>query len=462
MNIKDNLSENKSAGSQRVASYVVLCFFAAFNVFFFIPMDIFLANATDIAFPIRPLMLFMGLVTLGVFAVLFLACLFAKGKASDIIRSIIFGVSMAFYIQGNFLAINMGELNGSQYEPTFRKAALSIVIWLVILAAPFFILIKFPKIFDNVTSYIPAAIVLIQALTLMISAHINILKYNNDAIVEIFESDTRWACTATDLDTYSKNKNLIIILADEYDSFCFDNAVKEVPDSVSEFDGFTYYTNTVGKYHLTPNSISYITTAELEVSYTNLTFFDLISENFSAKFYYDTVNPPASVISRYSNNLISKKVSSADTFGYANGVYKISFFRCMPEVLKPLFQSSGNIANELDSKLMKKIDINGETQYRSDNLDFYNLMPRELKSTNENVFKFIYLFGLHEPRNVTGDLERDDRSNITVDEEAVAVNKVINEYLKILKKNGMYDNSEIIFMADHGHHYEKKIPAFNV
>lgn len=448
----------KSERSQKVASYIILCFFAAFNVCFFMPMDIFFANAADIAFPIRPLMLFMGLVTLGVFAVLFLACLFTKGKACEITRSIIFGVSMAFYIQGNFLAINMGELNGSQYEPTFPKAALSLVIWLVILAAPFFILIKFPKIFDNVTSYIPAAIVLIQALTLMISAHMNILNYSYNTTVEIFERDTRWACKATDLDTYSKNKNLIIILADEYDSFCFDNAVKEAPDSVSEFDGFTYYTNTVGKFRLTHTSISYITTAELEDSYTNLTLFDMISENFNAKYYYDTVNPPASVISRYSDNIITKKVTLEDSFGYANGVYKISFFRCMPEVLKPLFQSSGNIANDIDSKLMKKIDISGEHQYRSDNLDFYNLMPRELKSTDDNVFKFIYLFGLHDPRNVTADLERTEQSDITAEEEAVAVNRVVNEYLKILKENGVYDNSEIIFMADHGHYYEKKYP----
>lgn len=458
MNKKDYLSQNKSARSQRLASNIILCFFAAFNILFFTPMDIFFSNASDIAFPIKPLMLFMGLVTFGAFAVMFLACHFTKGKANNIIRSIIFGASMAFYIQANFLAINMGVLNGSQYEPTLPKAALSCAIWLVILAAPFFILIKFPKIFDNVTSYIPAAIILIQALTLIISAYINISKYDNDTIVEIFESDTRWVCTATDLETYSKNKNLIIILADEYDSFCFDNAIKEVPDSVSEFDGFTYYTNTVGKFDLTPTSISYITTAELSPSYKNLTFYDIISENFNAKFYYDAVNPTASAISKYSNNLISKKVSHEDIFGYADGIYKISFFRCMPEVAKPLFQSSGNIANDLDSKLMDKVKINGETQFRCDNLDFYNLMPRELKTIDENVFKYIYISGLHDPRNITADLKRDTQNHISADEEAVAVNKVVNEYLKILKMNGVYDNSEIIFMADHGHHYAKKYP----
>lgn len=458
MNEKDDLLQKKSARSQRLASNIILCFFAAFNILFFTPMDIFFSNAPDIAFPLRPLMVFMGLVTFVAFAVMFLVCHFTKGKANNIIRSIIFGTSMAFYIQANFLAINMGVLNGSQYEMSIPKAALSCIIWIIILAVPFFILIKFPKLFDNVTSYIPAALILIQALTLIISAYINIYKYDNDTIVEIFESDTRWVCTATDLETYSKNKNLIIILADEYDSFCFDNAVKDAPDSVSEFDGFTYYTNTIGKFNLTPPAVSYITTAELQPSYTNLKFYDTISENFNVKFYYDAINPPAHVISRYSNNLLSKKVSFDDIFGYADGVYKISFFRCMPEVAKPLFQSSGNIANDLDSKLMDKVKINGETQFRSDNLDFYNLMPRELKFTDENVFKYIYLFGLHDPRNVTGDLERETQINISVDEEAVAVNRVVNEYLKILKENGAYDNSEIIFLADHGHHDGKKYP----
>ena len=71
----------------------------------------------------------------------------------------------------------------------------------------------------------------------------------------------------------------------------------------------------------------------------------------------------------------------------------------------------------------------------------------------------MYIIGLHETRTVTRDLERaPENADVSVEEEAVAVNKIVNEYLKTLKDNGVYDNSEIIFMADHGHYNGKKFP----
>ena len=458
MKTKDNSSEAKKAGSQKAASNIVLCFFASFGVFFFIPMDLFLANAGDIAFPLKPLAIFMGIVTLAVFAVLFLVCMLTKGKANNILRAIVLGTSTAFYIQGNFLAVNMGLLNGSEYDLPIWKAALNIAIWLVIMAIPFFILVKFPNVFDSAVSYIPAAILLIQIFTLCISPFLNMSKYGTGNIVEIFYGDTRWINTTASLDTYSENKNLIIILADEYCSFAFDDAIADDPDAVSEFDGFTYYTNTVGKFGLTYPSLGYIFTADKDASYSDLTFLETVSKNYKANFYCDTVVPPAQVFSKYSDNIILKKITLGETRGYASSIYRISFFRCMPEILKPLFWSSGDIGQELISKTAKKLDLtNGVSEYSYNNIDFYVSMPSELKSTDENVFKFLYIHGLHDPRTATRDLERaPENERVSTTDEAVAVNKIVNKYLKILKNNGVYDNSEIIFMADHGHYRDKK------
>lgn len=444
------MDKTKNKKSQTAAACIILCFFAAFNVFFFTPLDIFFANAKDIAFPLRSLMIFMGSVTLSVFAVLLAVCLLVKGKAKNIVRAVIFGVSMAFYIQGNFLALNMGELNGSRYELQFGKVLLSAAVWLVILAAPFFILKKFPDIFENVTSYIPAAIALIQAITLVISASINLAtKYDGDTITEVFEADTRYTCVVKDLDVYGKNKNLIVILADTYGSFSFDSAIKEAPESVSEFDGFTYYTNTVGKFHVTNLGVAHIMTRSLDAKYTNTKLFDTLSENYKTYYYFDAIIPPASVIAPYSETMVSKTVSLSDVAGYSGGVYNIAFFRCMPEPLKPLFRSSGNIKNDLDAQLMKNVEVNGIPQYGSANLDFYETMPHELKTVDEDIFKYIYLYGLHSPCKDTADLQHSE-TEVSYTEEAVAVNKIINEYLKTLKENGIYDSCDIIVMADHG------------
>lgn len=460
MNAMDNSAKVKNDKAHSVASYIILCFFAASEVCFFVPMDIYIANLDDIAFPMKPLAIFMAIVTLAVFAGLFLVCMLTSGKANKIVRAVIFGVSTAFYIQGNYLAVNMGLLDGSRYEPSAWKSALNIVIWLAITAIPFFILIKFPKIFENVASYVPAAIILIHALALVLS--IGLSSFDLDVALEAFEGDTRWICTAADLNVYSENKNLIIILADEYDSFAFDDAVKAEPDAVSEFDGFTYYTNTVGKFDFTDPSLACILTNDKtgNARYDDLTFLETVSKNYKANFYCETIAPPPSVFSKFSDNIYLKKISLGDTRGYAGEIYKIALFRCMPEVLKPLFFSSGNIEQNIRSKTTSGIDLtDGVPIYSFDDLDLYNSMPRELEPTEDDVFKFIYLFGLHAPRTVTGTLERTPGKGESSPEDcAVAVNKIVNEYLKILKNNGMYDNSEIIFMADHGHYNGKKYP----
>ena len=460
MRPQDRSPKTKNAKSNGVLSYIALCFFAAFGVCFFVPVDIYMSNAGDIMFPMQPLLLFMGLITLAVFAVLFLICRFTPpGRVNNIFRAIVFGVSTAFYIQGNFLAVNMGQLDGSRYDLSAWKAAINIVIWLLILAVPFFILIKFPKIFDNVMLYASAAIILIQLLALGFSAYINLTQnmFNRRVIIE---GNTRWACTTADLDVYSKNKNLIVIVTDMYDSFCFDSAVADEPDSVSEFDGFTYYANTVGKYEFTPQSFSYILTANGDKSYDDLTFFDTIAENFRAHYYCERNIPPSAMLSNYSDNILIKKISHDETRGYAGNIYKISFFRCMPEILKPFFQSSGDVRPELDPSVVNDVVLtNGFPEYNFHLRNFYDQIPRELQAVDEDVFKLIYTFGIHSPRTVTRDLEVVPESDaVTPEEAAIAVNKVLNEYLKILKDNGMYDNSEIIIMADHGIYFRDKFP----
>lgn len=446
------MTAEKNSVKQMLPSYIILCFFAAFNVCFFMPMDIYVANANDIDIPIKPLAACLGLITAAVFAVALLVCLLTKGKANRVFRAALFGASIAFYIQGNFLAVNMGLLNGEQYAPPVWKIALNIVIWLAVLALPFFLLRKLPDEFDALLSYIPAAVLLVQLIALGASMYNSIPKYSLEKLDFVFSGESMPYCSIKDLEIYSRNKNLIVIIADEYDSFLFDGAVKEAPDSVSEFDGFTFYSNTVGKHNMTVSAIAHITSGSAgDGMYKNLTFFQNAAANFKANFYFDIGVPPASVVSGLCNNVGTAKMSLENSMVYTASVYKLAFFRCMPEILKPLFWFDGkNIGEGLDKSLAEtsKAEL-GAGLYDFDNLAFYNNLPRELVIQDEDVFKFMYILGVHTPRSVTKDLQRSENA-VSPEDEAIAVNRIVNEYLKILKENGVYDNSEIFFMADHG------------
>ena len=433
-------------------SYVVLCFFAAFNVCFYVPMDIYIGNANDIEIPIKPLAACLGIVTLVVFAAALLSCLLTKGRANRIIRAVIFGISAAFYIQGNFLAVNMGLLNGEQYSVPPWKIAVNIAVWLTVLAVPFILLWKLPEEFDGLLAYVAGAVFIVQIVALGITAYNSIPKYSAEKLDEILHGETMPYCSAKDLELYGKNKNVVIILADEYDSFLFDGSIEEAPETVSEFDGFTYYANTTGSYPLTSPSFAYIMSGSAGADrYTDLTFFENAAANFKANFYSTTVIPPASVMAGYCDNVGVMKLSLGEAMEYSKNVYKLAFFRCMPEILKPLFLvDTDSIGEGLEESLDRRVAAElGAGLYDTDNLGSLNKLPRELVMTDENVFKFMYIQGIHSPRRITKDLERVDEP-VSAEDEAIAVNKIINEYLGILKENGVYDNTEIIFMADHG------------
>ncbi len=444
----------------KIISYILPCFFAASEIGFFIPMDIFFTNAAEMPFPMKTLSAFLWSVTAAAFAVLLLCCFLIKGKANKMFRSIIFGISAAVYVQSSFLAANMGELNGEKYSPALWRIILSAAVWLAILAVPFVILKKFPESFEGIIIFVSAALAAVQGLALNNTFHTMRSKWGAVNYPLITEGEVLPVCTDDDLDLYSEHKNLLIILADEYDSFCFEETLKAAPDSVSEFDGFTLYTDTVGKYLWTAPSVAYIMTGDvidgsIDKSYeANQKLFETLSQNYKTNFYSDITIPPAYVTSKYADNVSCKKIDFRNTYLYSGFLYRLSLFRCAPEVLKPLFWSSGE--NPVQS-----IDLtNTPNKYDCDVLNFYNNMPRQLKKTDDNVFKYIYLFGLHNPRTVTAELERG--SGVSPEEQSVAVNKTLNEYFKILKENGVYDNSEIIVMADHGltDNHGKMYPLF--
>lgn len=461
MEVSKNDAKQHGEKSGKISSYIVLCLFTAFNIGIFIPLDLYIANATEFLFPVKPLIRLLLLITAVLFAATFLVCVLTKGKANEICRAAIFGVSFALYIQSSYLSLNMELLTGDGYTPPVWKAILNTVIWLVLLAAPFFIRIKAPKAFEAVVSYIPAALIIIEIIALGSAAYMVIPKWDTLVVSYILHGDKQGYSTMKNYNTFGKEKNLIIILTDEYDSFYFDDTMKEHPETLSEFEGFTYYTNTVGKFGLTSPSVAYITSGslfdELNGTYESTEFWQGVSDRFGSNIYADVGIPPESIFAQFADNYYMKTIGLSDAFSFSKLLYKTTFFRCMPEIIKPAFYTDGN--ESYDSEKVTEYVYDEYKEYSYYNLDFYRTIPTEVTLTDEDQFKFIYILGLHTPRHTTGDLQYSEEL-ISPEETAIAVNKEVNAYMKMLKDNGVYDNSDILFMADHGltGHYGKKYP----
>lgn len=425
---------------------IFLSLFAAMYPLYFVPMDIFVNNAADMPYPIKSLKRYLFFISMIVCAVILLLAFLLPKKANGWFCAAVFGLSLALYIQGTFLAANMGELDGTKYELTAWKIILSVLVWCAAFAAAFLLFVKFRDSFNAVVLFVMAALFAVQAISAINPQH---RKWGALNIETITNGDVRPIITTDDLELYSTKRNLLVIVMDMYDSFYYDEAVKTAPDSVSEFDGFTYYRNTVGSYMTTYDCISYIFSGkeitEEQPAYSDETFYKLVNEKFKANIYSDPTVPPVYIHEKYTENYYSKKITFADTREYSAKIFKLAFFRCAPEPLKPLFWISSDEMTDFD---IDKLD--GHTKFSLSNYAFFSDPNTVFRSTDEEVFKYIHLNGLHYPCDTTIDLQYDSSKEVPEDITAIAANKTLNRYFAYLKENGFYDNSDILVLADHG------------
>lgn len=120
---------------------IFLSLFAAMYPLYFVPMDIFVNNAADMPYPIKSLKRYLFFISMIVCAVILLLAFLLPKKANGWFCAAVFGLSLAMYIQGTFLAANMGELDGTKYELTAWKIILSVLVWCAAFAAAFLLFV---------------------------------------------------------------------------------------------------------------------------------------------------------------------------------------------------------------------------------------------------------------------------------------------------------------------------------
>lgn len=434
------------------AESVLIALFAAVTAGFFIPFDFYIGNIDELLLPLKYISTAIAFTSILIFAVVFLLDRLTAGRNSIVLQTIntlIFAVSVGFYVQGNFLSVNMGEMDGSRYSPGTLRIVINTLFWCVLLAGILIFSIKKSGIYRKAVPYVSAAITMIQIITAAISYVLIGMDAMDNVFIDNWMNEKRnFICSMYGMKTYSTNENFIIILADEYDSFAFDSAAEQCPEALDEFDGFTYYRNTLGMYSNTIPSVAYIFTgSESDVTdpYDHDEFFENLSKRFEVYLYAGPSQLlDTKIYEKYAVNYLPADFTVGDIIRTQATLLKVTMFKCSPEIFKGAFWFSNDSFS----------GIIGGTEdirpYMPDNLSFYSNISGEFELTDESCFKLIYLSGLHDPRNITADLQRAERWSISPEEQAIAVNKIMNKYFGLLKELGVYDNSTIILLADHG------------
>lgn len=444
---------------KEVINSIIIILTFTFNIIVFAPIEIFYTNKNDFWFKLADILpviiALFAIVTilLGVVAILL------KNKKKEIFLKIIFVLTLGLYIQGNFLNFGYKVLDGSeiQWNLMIGKGMINTAIWILIISLPYiFTKLKKEKQYKKISVICSIFILLIEIITLLVLG----LSERKGDNIELVNKD---------IFNLSKNKNVVVFMSDTFEGTYMNKILEEYPEYKEKLKDFTYFDNCTGvsfyTYSSMPTLLTGVTckvgnTLEENVKYcfdNSILYKELSNNNYDINIYTEKA---LKNYNEYISNLekITTTTSLEAEIKISNKMYKYCLYRYLPHFLKPSF-----VVNSDEFYEVKKLD--GATPYNKktyflDDVAFNKELTQSGITTNnnKNVFKFYQTNGLHMPYNTKADLEYDyseeycannTESERRIEEGLASLNLLCN-YVKELKDKGIYDNTTIIFLADHG------------
>jgi len=418
-----------------------------FTLFVFAPVDLYLSVGEELWFPLGTLVRWLAIYGAAVFAVITLLSILLPARASVVLRSAVYACSFLAYLQGNVLLLDYGTLDGraidwSKYTVPYILDAL---LWAAVIAAFIFCMFRFRKKFRRIVEIAACVLLVTQAVTL------GFLLVRNRGI----KQEVKYL-TNEGLYTVSAGHNTVVFLLDGLDSQLFDRLCEERAEEIGgEFADFTYYPDTVGGATRTQYALPYIFTGMGNLEPRS--YKDYLTDSFAASPLIAELASGKydSRIYSFGNYFDLNREDAIHNVGTGTplalsrrkltGAYmKLVAFRYAPSALARFFwMYTGDFEQY-------KSDI-GAGAYGVDDAGFgRNLDSRRLSASAEkDSFRFIHFNGAHDPYTLD---EQGNRTGQTDEETQVrGALRIVSRYLQKLKDLGVYDNTTVFVMADHGY-----------
>ncbi len=271
--------------------------------------------------------------------------------------------------------------------------------------------------------------------------------------------------------SFSKDKeNVVFIIADMFHGWYMDKILKENPELKDVFGGFVWYPNTLSISSITSASITPILggfdytidklnketnrTLESKVTEVSESFFKKVKSlgfNFtSGKFIYSKID-----INTFDTYLPDwhddwdqwngdLKIGLPRELGYTI-LWENAAFYSAPLFLKPKLYNNG--------RWMHRTLEKNENTTQAKPYNFLRLLPY-ISNTICDKSSFVYLHSMtsHHPWDII-----DDNGKMHFDVPPYKNNKWVIEtlgrWIEWMKANGVYDNTKIVLLSDHGPHW---------
>ena len=433
----------------------IMSFLATFMFLIYEPITTYASNVTDYWFGFNALLkancllfVIIFLILLSVSIIIYYISKLLKMKKIYEIFLIVFSICLsALYIQGNYLSGSLPTLDGAKiyWDKYEMQNIISILMWLVVVIINVIICRKFKSKYKKIISYEFCAIFIMLFVSFLVTIFTS---------KDLYAEKGKYISTTKNINMLSENKNFLILLVDCVDSREFEKVVNET-DSDYVFEDFTYFPDTMSTYGFTRDSVPYIFSGiwyEAETPYNqyyenafnNSKLFSMMKrDNYDINVYDEELM--ISNNKKYDVKNVELVNSKIDLYSLFKQEVKYDLFKYLPFGLKKY--SSIETLNYSKCKKLNKND--SEYDIFSWNNVFNYEHWNKINLQKNNYFHFLHIEGAHFPYDLNKNLEKlTDETNY--DDKLGATISMIDTYLTRIKDSGMYDNSVIIILSDHG------------
>jgi hypothetical protein len=453
----------------------MLGFSVSIAVFILSPLYVISASRSD--FPVKTsellLPMFIACLADGLLlsGVLLLLKRFAQ-RAAGIVSRLLAGLLIAFFVQAVFFNSDSTVLTG--YRASYADPGVTVfgnmAVYLLIVLLPELLHIISVKSghFKKADKY---SVLCIAAAALSVQTVWTAVKASRTDLSS-YDSNYYGYLSYENAMSLSEKENIVVILSDRLDSYYMDDMLEKYPDIAEKFDGFTFYQNNVSHSTNTFPSVAQMLTGKLydggEWQEYMHNAWDgraipvvLKNNGYDVNIIPDGVTTIGSLrdmdgifdnISYYDSD--SSGVSYLGKYGVVQALAKLSLSRMFPHMLKGV--AEGGLGSNI-GRFMILPDEEPEDKVRpamkpETDIRFYDYLRKHgLRADNpDKTFTFIHLSGSHSLSSDLAELYEPVEGEPDVYQTTRGDFEIIFSYFDQLKKLGIYDNTTIIVLGDHG------------
>jgi hypothetical protein len=486
----------------RIVPALILSLAMAFTVAFFVPVEIYVRNSRDFVIGFGsaalPMLLLAVLSAAVIFAVLYLL----PETLYRVFSCLGLGLLLASYVQMLFFNGDMKALTGDEagYGDVTVSHVINAVIWAVIFILPLLLLFCVKKkpsadgageavdgavsekadektpvpvkitVFGSgkITAAI-AGVLFAMQLVGFVSAYFQTKLITFEDTFEYFSYEA--------LTHVSKENNIVVFLADRMGGPLFEEMVEKYPELNEQLAGFTFYSDNLSRYGRTfPSVINMLTRREyyggqlldefLAEAWKGRTFIDELHENgFAVNLFMDqitTYNSAAQLHGIADNIVSADETTELVYFGKPSITYvmlKMSFGKLLPYLLKDPFIGglTSFFSDDFFNTSRSEAATKPEVVSISSDIKLYDYLSANMPKPDspKKTFSFIHLNGSHDASLELSALyegfagEAPDGFSTTR-----GIFSIIDKYLSQLKEQGVYDDTTVVILSDHGYSWE--------